>query len=231
MATQKKLPSYKGHLSAIQIADGINAAAENARRLIEDAQTILDADRYPSAAALAILSIEESGKISILRGLALVRDDKELVDRWRSYRSHTKKNTGWILPDLVAKGARTLEDFRPMFDELADHPLVLDHIKQIAFYTDCLGNANWSIPSKIIDRELASSLVKIAWVLAHDKRVTPREIELWVEHIGPVWKRDMKWMKSALANWYQAMKQEKLIDEVPNDLENFLKGLIRGEGE
>jgi len=54
----KRLNSYKGRLSHRQIADGMNAANRNARRLFEDVQVLLDAQRYASAASLAILSIE-----------------------------------------------------------------------------------------------------------------------------------------------------------------------------
>ena len=63
----RKLDSYRGRLTAAQIAQGMNAARDNAQRLATDAATLLDARRFPTAASLAFLSIEESGKISILR--------------------------------------------------------------------------------------------------------------------------------------------------------------------
>ncbi|MGM0985309.1 MAG: AbiV family abortive infection protein, partial [Pseudomonadota bacterium] len=50
------------------------------------------------ANSLATLSIEESGKVSILRAMSLARDEKELKEEWRRYRSHTNKNVQWILP-------------------------------------------------------------------------------------------------------------------------------------
>ena len=37
----------------------------------------------------------------------------------------------------------------------SDHPYVLDQLKQIAFYTDCLGDAHWSIPDEVIDESPA----------------------------------------------------------------------------
>lgn len=88
----KKLNGYKGTLTPQQIADGINAANKNANRLANDAKILLDANRDPSATSLAILSIEEGGKVSILRSLALAKDEKEILECWRDYRSHTKKN-------------------------------------------------------------------------------------------------------------------------------------------
>jgi hypothetical protein len=45
-------------------------------------------------------------------------------------------------------------------------------------------------------------LVQIAKTLAGKDQHTEREIALWVEHIGPVWKKDPAWMKQALVNWY-----------------------------
>ena len=64
---KQKLSQYRGKLSPAQIADGMNAAIRNARRLSDDARTLFDLERYPTAASIAVLSIEESGKVSILR--------------------------------------------------------------------------------------------------------------------------------------------------------------------
>lgn len=61
--TSSKLPQFKGELSAAQIASGMNAARRNARRLADDARLLLDAERFSSAASIAVLSIEESGKV------------------------------------------------------------------------------------------------------------------------------------------------------------------------
>lgn len=80
---QTKLESYKGLLDCAQIAEGINASNANARRLATDAQTLLDAGSYATAASLAPLPIEESGKASILRAIVLTVDDKALKLEWR----------------------------------------------------------------------------------------------------------------------------------------------------
>jgi len=79
MAT-KKLDQYKGALSTSEITKGINAAIQNAIRLAEDAELLLGNKRYPSATSLAILSIEESGKVTILRGLSVAKDGKENIE-------------------------------------------------------------------------------------------------------------------------------------------------------
>lgn len=223
---KKRLDQYKGRLSALKVAEGINAALQNAKRLADDAEILLKNKRYPSAASLAILSIEEAGKASILRGLSVARDDKDLKESWKEYRSHTKKNAAWIIADLVKSGARKLEDFRPMFEKDAEHPFLLDHVKQLGFYTDCLGDANWSIPENIVDEGIAKKMVVLAKVFASDKNITEKEIDLWIKHIGPVWKRNMGWMQQALRNWYREMQECGLAPKGENAMKEFIRGNI-----
>ncbi|KPJ64581.1 hypothetical protein AMJ44_12565 [candidate division WOR-1 bacterium DG_54_3] len=220
---KKKLDQYRGKLSPAQISQGMNAAISNAKRLADDAELLLKERRFPSAASLAVLSIEESGKLSILRQLAVVQNDKQVIDSWRQYRSHTKKNVAWILPDLVKGGSRKLDDLKPIFDESSDHPYVLDHIKQIGFYTDCLGKAHWSVPDEVIDEKLAGMLVAVAKLFVSKKEVTEKEMELWIKHVGPVWMKNMEWMKHALENWYQDMQKSGLAPEGSNAMQEFIR--------
>ena len=219
---KQKLDQYKGKLTAAQIAAGMNAATKNAHRLAEDATQLLESGRYPSAASLAVLSIEESGKTSILRSMALAKTGEELNECWRDYRQHTAKNVAWILPDLVREGARKLEELAPIFDRSSDHPQVLDQVKQLGFYTDCLGKAHWSVPEEVIGKELAASLVLIAKVFTTDRETMTEEIDLWIEHIGPVWKGPKPWMENALIRWHKALRERGI--EVRGDMEKFIRG-------
>src|SRR5437660_6163383 len=91
MAT-RKLNQFAGTLDPAQVAAGMNVAARNAKRLAEDAALLLEHKRFASSAALAVLSIEESGKPSILRQMASAQTHEEAKPRWREYRSHTRKN-------------------------------------------------------------------------------------------------------------------------------------------
>jgi AbiV family abortive infection protein len=219
-----KFIQFSGRLSPQEAAGGMNAAEANASRLLEDAKLLLEANRFPTAASLAILSIEESGKVSILREIVLARSEQEAKEAWRGYRSHTKKNVTWLLPELAAKGARTLEDLRPLMDPGAEHPHLLDKIKQLGFYTDCGRDARWAEPDRVIDESFARSIVKIASLSAGRGRHTAREVELWVEHMGSVWKAEMAWMKTALSRWYQAMRAEGLEAEGPEEIDSFIWG-------
>ena len=218
-------PGYRGPLTPQQVAAGMNCARENAQRLLEDAGFLLDAGHYPSAAALAVLSIEESGKVAVLRQVATAGNNPDaLAEAWRAYRSHTKKNAIWMLPDLAHDGARSLDDFKPLFAEDADHPQVLDGVKQIAFYTDCYRAGLWSIPKTVIDLKLATNLVKTARVFAGNAAVTtPREMELWVRHLSPM-PVGVDAMKQALLAWHSEMLREGLMK--PGDFfEKFVRGV------
>lgn len=212
----RHLSSYSGRLTIHQIATGINAARRNAHRLAEDAQLLFDKERYPTAAALAILSIEEAGKESILRQLVLATVDNELRTSWKDFRSHTKKNAMWLLPQLVSEGARRLDDFRKLFEEEAEHTFLLDMIKQVSFYTDCLGKAHWSEPSDVIDKSLARLLLDVAKIFLKDREITTKEVELWIKHMGPMRDKPFTEQKKALLNWYAELQEFGLTDERHN---------------
>ncbi len=222
--TKTRLTKYRGDLSPAQIAHGINAARRNARRLADDAKLLLDSGRYPTAAAIAALSVEESGKSSVLRGLALSPNVDVRRNAWKDYRSHRSKNAAWILPELVAKGARDLDSLRLAADSSAEHTAILDQLKQIGFYTDCLGDAHWSEPAKVIDENLARSLVGIANLLAREGTVTEREMELWVEHMRPVYGAPPILMNTALLNWFAAMRQNGLWEDGDIGVDAFVWG-------
>ena len=217
-----RLDQYKAKLSSAEIAAGMNAAAANARRLCEDAKLLLAQSRFPSALSLAALSIEESGKLSILRSLALARDQKELSETWREYRSHTRKNTMWPFIQMFLQGARRLSDFRPLVEDGAEHPYLLDNLKQLGFYTDCLGKRHWSIPEEVIDEDVASEIVRIAEFQLPKRDVTEREIELWIQHLKPVWKQPMELMEAAVAAWHRQMCEEGLTQDDPEAMERFI---------
>lgn len=218
----KGLGQWKNSLKPAQIAAGMNAANDNARRLSEDAEILFNLNRFPSALSLSILSIEESGKVSILRELALAKNGDQVKDAWKVYRSHTKKNVMWLFPSLVSSGVNKLEEFKSLYDEKAKHPLLLDNLKQVGFYTDCLGKAHWSVPDQIIDKKNTENILNIAKIMCKDSIYTSKEIELWVKHIKPVWKGPRELMKEALNNWFEEMVKENLITEGQYSFKDFI---------
>jgi AbiV family abortive infection protein len=172
---------------------------------VRDAELLLRNERWERAAALAILAIEEAGKVAILRSILLARSETELQGEWRAYRSHTKKNVSWIFLKLVEMGARKLEDFRPIFDTGSDHGKIIDALKQECFYSHVADEGEWFSPDQRIDSEMAKSMFTVARLLVKEgpsPMTTEAELELWVKHLGPVWKGPMTDMKKALAACY-----------------------------
>jgi AbiV family abortive infection protein len=221
------LKQYRGRMTNRQIAEGMTAAASNARRLVSDAVLLLEAKRWPTAASLAILAIEETGKGGILRSLSVARSDKEVVGLWKDFRSHRIKNAHGALLEFAARGARKLFDFSGMYSKDAEHPAILDAVKQIGFYVDANGeNGDWSSPQNVVEEGLARSLVQTAIALSNTADTTERAIELWVEHMGPAWMTPD--MKHALILWQQAMFEESLAIRSGADMADFVFGVERG---
>lgn len=214
--------AYKGLLSLAQIAEGMNAAIRNATRLAADANALLEGGSFPTAASLAALSIEESGKVTILRRLVTERDVDGVRVVWKDYRSHTKKNSMWIIGQLVSEGARKVEDFRKIVDPGSDHMKLLDSVKQLGFYTDCLNAAHWSEPVDVVDEGLARTLVATARAVASKRPVTVRELELWARHWRPAGQRSLAEMKASVTHWYADMQTEGLAPKGPNMMASFL---------
>jgi AbiV family abortive infection protein len=216
-----QLQSYGGELTPADIAQGIAAAQANANRLIADARILVDAGRFPSAAALAILAIEERGKVIILKRMAIVPADK-LKETWRDYRSHRAKNAAWAMPILLAEGARTMKDFAPLVDKKADHAAMLDVLKQVAFYTDCVGEKHWSNPEEVIESDLAKVLIEVAERMLGDRPVTAQEVELWREIVAPHYAKPE--MAEAVIRCETALKEAGLRDTSIEGLRAFMEG-------
>jgi AbiV family abortive infection protein len=218
-----QVTQYRGALTPEQASEGIALARANASRLIADAELLLDADRHPSAIALAILAIEELGKVQIIKMIVLHSEEAALKKSWREYRSHRAKNVQWIIPSLAAGGARTLIDLKPATDIEGEHTAMLDTIKQLAFYTDCLNaSPHWSAPVDVIDPEFAESIIAVAKLLNRDRVTEVKELELWVELFGPYY--DKPGMVEALLRFQQRMVDEGLTDTPVATMEAFVRG-------
>lgn len=217
MKPEKPLTQYVGPITPKEASEGIAAAYDTALALVQDAELLLENGRWPRAVALAILAIEEAGKPHILRALFLARTEKERRDDWRDYRSHTKKNFAYILPELVAGGARTFDDLRPLVDPNSDHGQILDTCKQLAFYSEAVVGVrpcSWSTPAKTIDESFARSLVGTAKVFASGEHAmtSEAELELWVRHLGPVWKVAPDYeVKQAMAACYAEAEEAGVL--------------------
>ena len=217
-----QLEGYAGPLSPEMIAAGMNAALRNATRLAGDAQFLLERKSYATAASLAALSIEESGKITVLRGLAVAKSPQEIKAEWRRYRDHRSKNGMWILTSLYTNGARTLKDFAKVVERDGEHTALLNTLKQLGFYTDCYDKALWAEPENLFNEDLAKTLVEVATILAKPKSFSIREVELWIQHLSPVWRTPD--MANGILLWAEAMVQEGLGETTASEYAKFITG-------
>lgn len=206
-------------LTPKQAAEGIRAAVENAASLLDDAKLLFQNfqnHRYERSFALAVLAIEEAGKPSIIRGILLEDDPRELRKLWKEYRRHTDKNSHWIILELVAKGARKLEDMCLIAERSIEHRQLLEDLKQLALYTDSFRDSKWSLPREVIDVNLAKLMLSIAGVLVpkdSSTTTTEKELELWAKHLKPVWRKEMWRMKDALVNCYSEAEAWGLVPQ------------------
>lgn len=224
----RKVTQYAGSLVPTDVAAGINAARRNAKRLADDAKMLLDGNRLPSALALAILSIEESGKAGILQSIGMASNEVELKKLWKEYRSHKSKNALWATFDYIKGGARKLEDFAPVFDPSQDHPQVLDELKQLSLYTECVKAGKWAEPTTVVDEPLARSIVAIASTFATERTVSAEELEIYFRHMGPVRAGNPAWIQKAFINAYAEMQERGIRPAGSNEAEDFVKGRIGG---
>lgn len=206
---------YTGRLDPKSAAQGIKFAYENANALLEDAQLLFEHKRFERCVSLSILAIEESGKSTIIRGLLLADEPTAIKKEWKNYRRHTEKNLAWILPELVHKGARRLDELSKVFDPNSDHGQTLDNLKQLSFYTDIFSSKKWSSPKEIIDENIAKHILSIAENMVKIEKVmtSEKELELWIKHLKPAKNLGMMKMKEALKNCYLEAASKGLIDK------------------
>lgn len=206
-----------------QAAEGIMLARANAARLIADAKLLLENDRHASASALAILAIEELGKVQVIKTIVLQRDEAGLKQAWKDYRNHRAKNVQWIIPKLAAEGARTLQQMRSAADPSGDHTAMLDSIKQLAFYTDCFNaSPRWSSPADAVAPDFAEAILSTARLLNRDSETTVRELELWATIVGPHYAKPT--MVDALLKFQHQVHAEGLSPVTSEVMEAFVRG-------
>lgn len=221
---RNNLPEYRGMLTPGQAAMGINAANRNAELLAKDSCLLLSAGRYATAITLAALSIEESGKASILRCIVLESEPTALKKEWKRFRDHRSKNGSWILPDLVNSGATQLKHLASVTRREAEHTELLHSLKMVGLYTDCYADAHWSEPSEVFSEDfsaLAEDIVKRSELFLKRSPVSEKEMELWVQCLKAVWRTTE--MKEGLIRFNKAMFEEGLSENKPEEFAAFLE--------
>jgi AbiV family abortive infection protein len=226
-----QMNAYRGMLSIQQITDGMNCAIENAIRLRDDAVMMFENCRYPTAFTLAVLAIEEYGKLSIFRRMSTASTDKDMQTLWKEFTQHTAKSIGWPALDsaraMLEHGPVKLDDLKPIFVKDAEHTKHLDRAKQFAMYVDCVGPKVWATPEASISEADAADIVRIATehIGKRTRDVTVGEMVLWRDVVGP------DATQERLVDWYAAMQREGLFPPGPNVMEQFVRRGLRLAGD
>jgi AbiV family abortive infection protein len=146
-----RAPLKNGPLSQVEALSAQHAAAAAARGLYGDAVFLYQHGRRQRAAALAILALEEVGKIKVLARIADATDESALKAAWREYRMHNAKAS-----EMISAGPGLDEaDVRRAFSEQADG------LKQLAFYSTQLASGEWVWPEIAIDDD--DSELAVSW--------------------------------------------------------------------
>jgi AbiV family abortive infection protein len=228
MNQHHKVTRYTGMLTPAMAFEGCRIAQENAKRLAEDARTLFCAGRFPAAAALATLSIEESGKRHILDHLVLAEDHAEAAAIWKRFRRHTEKNIFWSFQAGTTEGL--MRRIETLFAD-DDKPKILETLKQSALYTDCIGAGTWISPTEIpeeIIKPFAEGLIKIADFHASLAPRSLRELELWVQNVKPANNQPPEARVQAIAGHFRHLQSEGLIP-ADIDVDQLIFGTIESE--
>jgi AbiV family abortive infection protein len=218
--------AYNKKLTPKLAAEGIKIILENSKSLLNDAELLYSSNRFERAVAIAIIAIEESGKLPIIRIILLEDEEKELRKEWKKFRTHTEKNWGLLFTKIPAQSFKKLDDFKVFFDG-SNSTKGFDFLKQFSLYTELLHNTVWQSPSNVVTKELAKSIIETAKLFVGKELIamsTEPELELWVKHLKPVWKKSLTEKKKALAECYQEAENLGVLsgNRTAEEMKNFL---------
>jgi AbiV family abortive infection protein len=177
-----------GSLTADQAAAAMQAARLNALDLMDSAELLYTHKRFSHAASLAILAIEEGGKVPLLQSIFLgFGGDRTRL--WKSYRLHRAK-TASLNPAIQARVRATFPE-TPLaaakeIAQAGPTPSELESNKQRAVYSDCLQVDDafvCHLPRNIDWRQMAWERLCEAQAIVHGLRdYPPEELEVWLRH-------------------------------------------------
>lgn len=162
------------NLTLSKLAEGIVKVRDNAKKAFEDAGILKEAGRISSAYALAYISCEESGKISILLGAATNLAHGAPVD-WKTtgkrFRSHQSKASQFLalartipfIMETAARGEKTIDTERLFIKALLGVMVgpQLFASRNAAFYCDFDRDA-FIRPEDQIDSSMLDSMMEFA---------------------------------------------------------------------
>jgi len=172
-----------------QIAIGMHLCYMNAIALVDDSRLLKENGRHARAFSLAILALEELGKIPLILNMILYRvdDANAWQEFWRKFNSHQTKLEVWSTYGKLF--LRVLNrDYETEFPAGVE-PL-LDKLKQLGFYVNFFSdqfvfpedfakdNSEWIDWLLAVIDERIASFKPLHGSLEDSERLTGRAIEL-----------------------------------------------------
>jgi hypothetical protein len=157
-----------GALCEASVEAGIEGLRANAERHLRDAKLLFAAERYPSAAMLAAMALDEMARIPILLDLAAAKGASKIKRLWAAFHEG-KVGFPWVVFHR--------DDAPIAEDELNS---TLDLVKRLGRSVDCLKSGNWTDPASLINRSLAEALLGTAERICGHPLSGPA-VRLWIE--------------------------------------------------
>lgn len=204
-STDLELTPEKAHDLAVKIYS-------NAIALFEDAVILHKNERFSRANALAILSIEEFGKIDLILKLILTdkSDTKTLRNLWNDFRNHKSKNYKWMYYFLQLENAK-IDLVSYLTRKNSNANKFLDDYKMYSFYVDINNAGEIYSPSTITKEDADNMMYIVSALLLNDPGPPP--VEYYTEYI--MFFKDRK--STTQEDWktfYDILLEKKIIDKV-----------------
>ncbi len=173
MASHRAVPQpFTGRISPADAARGARVTQADALRLIEDAKLLLQAARFPTAAMVAVMALDEMSRVFQVLTLSTIDGSEQLVAAWKEFRGDRR-----TFPWSMIQPVEGEDSARPMGDpELAG---MLSFIRKLGSRADFIQPGLWVDPAELVSAELAASIV--ASVESICVAIEPDSLELWSE--------------------------------------------------
>jgi AbiV family abortive infection protein len=148
-------------LTIKQLSEGRLKAIQNARSLIEDAECLLESNRWSSAAFLAHIAIEELGKYLILVGaVGRVLDGSISWSRfWKRFFSHEHKTQNIFNFDAFLSPSESPDEICEDFEKAKADSQKYQQQKISVLYVDFEKDA-FVEPAKKVDENITKGIVE-----------------------------------------------------------------------
>src|SRR5262249_364713 len=93
---------------------------------------------------------------------------------------------------------------------------------QLSTYTDMFRRGIWTIPEKIVTKELTEGALAIAEGFCRTHEVTPEEVELWIRYLRPVWGLSAEDRQMGLIAWDEEMRRPGLLKDGGMTMHKFV---------